>query len=162
MMKKTLACLLAVLQLALLIPMTAQAANRAETPVLNETIVGAVQYPTFSFASGVTAPDGVTQWEGGDYVKPFFYSDDYFAAPSYDSAPASRELTWRELPDAALAAASADLATAAFGSNEHILSGDYNDYSKCAEAYLAQCGFTDLAVNDVEDPAAEDMFNRFP
>ena len=162
MMKKTLACLLAVLQLVLLVPMTAQAARRAETPVLNETIVGAVQYPTFSFASGVTAPDGVTQWEGGDYVKPFFYSDDYFAAPSYDSAPASRELTWRELPDAALAAASADLATAAFGSNEHILSGDYSDYSKCAEAYLAQCGFTDLAVNDVEDPAAEDMFNRFP
>ena len=76
--------------------------------------------------------------------------------------PQSKALTWRELPDAALAAASADLATAAFGSNEHILSGDYSDYSKCAEAYLAQCGFTDLAVNDVEDPAAEDMFNRFP
>ena len=45
MMKKTLACLLAVLQLVLLAPMTAQAAHRAETPVLNETIVGAVQYP---------------------------------------------------------------------------------------------------------------------
>ena len=162
MMKKTIACLLAVLQLVLLVPMTAQAAKRAETPILNETIVGAVQYPTFSFASGVTAPDGKTQWEGGDYVKPFFYSDDYFAAPSYESAPAAKALTWRELPDAALAAASADFATAAFGSNEHILAGDFSDYSKCAEAYLAQCGFTDLAVNDVEDPAAEDKFNRFP
>ncbi len=162
MAKRMLACLLAVLQLALLVPMTAQAADTAQTPVLNETIVGAVQYPTFSFASGVTAPDGETQWEGGDYVKPFFFSDDYFAAPSYERAPAARALTWRELPDVSLAAASADFATAAFGSNEHILAGDFSDYSKCAEDYLAQCGFTELAVNAVEDPAAEDMFNRFP
>lgn len=162
MMKKTIACLLAVLQLVLLVPVTAQAARTGETPVLNETIVGAVQYPTFSFASGVTAPDGKTQWEGGDYVKPFFYSDDYFAAPSYEGAPESKALTWRELPDAALVAASADFATAAFGSNEHVLAGDFSDYSKCVEDYLSKCGFSDLAVNDVEDPAAEDKFNRFP
>ena len=120
MMKKTLACLLAVLQLVLLAPVTAQAA-RTETPVLNETIVGAMQYGTFSFASGVTAPDGKTQWEGADYVKPFFYSDDYFAAPSFASSPAAKALTWRELPDAALATASMDFSLAAFGSNEHVL-----------------------------------------
>ena len=162
MMKKTLACLLAVLQLALLAPMTAQAAHRAETPVLNETIVGAMQFSTFSFKSGVTAPDGQTHWGDGDYVKPFFYTDDYFAAPSYESAPAAKELTWRELPDAGLASASADLAIAAAGSDEHVDAGDFSDYSRNAEAYLAKCGFTDLAVNDVEDPAAEDMYNRFP
>ncbi len=162
MMKKSIACLLAVLQLVLIVPVTAQATSKTETPVLNETIVGAVQCPTFSFASGATAPDGKTQWEGADYVKPFFYSDDYFAAPSYESAPRSKALTWRELPDAALVAASADFAMAAFGSNEHVLAGDFSDFSKCAEDYLAKCGFGDLAVNDVEDPAAEDTFNRFP
>ena len=162
MMKKTLACLLAVLQLMLLAPMTAQAANRAETPVLNETIVGAMQFGTFSFASGITAPDGKTQWEGADYVKPFFYSDDYFAAPSYDAAPAEKALTWRELPDAALVTASMDFSLAAFGSNEHVLANNFSDYSKCAEDYLRQCGFTDLAVNDNPDAAAEDSFNRFP
>ncbi len=161
MMKKTLACLLAVLQLVLLAPMTAQAA-RTETPVLNETIVGTMQFGTFSFASGVTLPDGKTHWDGGDYVKPFFYSDDYFAAPSYDAVPAERALTWRELPNAALVTASADLSLAAFGSNEHILDGDYSEYSRCAEAYLAKCGFTDLAVNNDPDPAAENSFNRFP
>ena len=161
MMKKTLACLLAVLQLVLLAPVTAQAA-RTETPVLNETIVGAMQYGTFSFASGVTAPDGKTQWEGADYVKPFFYSDDYFTAPSFASSPAAKALTWRELPDAALATASMDFSLAAFGSNEHVLANNFSDYSKCAEAYLRQCGFTDIAVNDDPDPAAEDSFNRFP
>ncbi len=159
MVKKTLACLLAALQLALLAPMTAQA---AETPVLNETIVGAMQFGTFSFASGITAPDGETQWEGADYIKPFFYSDDYFAAPSDDSAPAAKALTWRELPDAALATASMDFALAAFGSNEHVLARNFSDYSKCAEDYLRQCGFTDIAVNDDPDPAAEDRFNAFP
>ncbi len=159
MVKKTLACLLAVLQLALLAPMTARA---AESPVLNETIVGAMQYGTFSFASGITAPDGETQWEGADYVKPFFYSDDYFAAPSYASAPAEKALTWTDLPDAALVTASMDFSLAAFGSNEHVLAGNFSDYSKCAEDYLRRCGFTDIAVNANPDPAAEDAFNAFP
>ena len=155
--KRSLAVFLAILQALLLLPLSALAAPEA-APVRNETIVGTVQFGTFSFAPGGTAPDGKTAWEGGDYTKPFVYTDDYFAAPSYESAPASKVQTWRELPDIALVSATADLALAAFGSNEE--TDNYPRYSKCAEAYLRDCGFDHIAVN--EDFEHENAFNALP
>ena len=155
--KRTLAVFLATLQALLLLPLTALAAPET-APVRNETIVGTMQFGTFNFASGGTAPDGKTAWEGGDYAKAFVYSDDYFAAPAYDAAPAGKALTWRELPDPALVSASADLALAAFGSNEE--TDNYPRYSKNAEAYLRSCGFDRIAVN--EDFEHENAFNALP
>lgn len=155
--KRSLAVFLATLQALLLLPLSALAAPET-APVRNETIVGTMQFGTFNFASGGTAPDGETAWEGGDYAKSFVYSDDYFAAPAYEAAPAAKSSTWRELPDPALVSASADLALAAFGSNEE--TDNYPRYSKNAEAYLRACGFDRIAVN--EDFEHENAFNALP
>ena len=180
--KKSLACLLAVLQLVLLLPMAvlpASAVDAAEpsdsaVPQLNDTIVGTTQFGTFHY----TAMNDSEKLDGGDYVQPFVYTDDYFSAPSYsdallekirtaaEDADWDKTFNWTELENPSLATASMDFTMACFGSNEEIgkngTDEEYTLYSKNGEDFLRQCGFTEIAVNSIEDPASENKFNRFP
>lgn len=180
--KKSLACLLAVLQLVLLLPMAvlpAAAVDAAEpsdsaVPQLNDTVVGTTQFGTFHY----TAMNDTDKLDGGDYLQPFVYTDDYFSAPSYSDALAAKieaaaaepdwnkTFNWTELEDPSLATASMDFSMACFGSNEETGKAGTDEefvlYSKNAEDYLRQCGFTEIAVNSIEDASAENKYNRFP
>lgn len=109
--KKRIALLLVLLQLVVLMPVTAvntkavdnQPADtgaaveetEAVQPNYNPVYFGTVQFGTFNY----TAADESTGLDGADYVMPFVYTDDYFAAPSYSDPASAKELPWTALED---------------------------------------------------------------
>lgn len=168
-MKKTLALLLVLVQVFVLLPFgmtTAKAADEetgTQTPELNQIITGTVQFGSFNYLSAKGTK------EAADYVMPFVYTDDYFAAPSYSSkvteavAQRGRTLNWTDLEDKSLATVSLNFTMASFGSNEEITSvNDYKtEYDKNGIKFLKDCGFPENAVTS-NNMGGDNVFNQFP
>ena len=108
--RKSVALLLALLQVLVLLPMTAQPAAAAdavpdgagETPALSPVIRGTLQFGTFNYTSG----DEDTGVEGADYTKAFVYTDDYFAASAIQPNVTGKTMDWDKLENPSLATAS--------------------------------------------------------
>lgn len=160
--KKTVAVLLTVVQLLALLPIlepSAEAAQIAsETPVLNKTIVGTVQFQSFNFLG-----DNATGSDGVDYTSTFYYTDDYFS-PSAIHETSSTSLKWSDLTEneLSLASTSFDLTVAAYASNENnVLTATsrswdntyYPGKDKNARAMLETCGFTNFESYGTYDQA---------
>ena len=163
--RKSVALLLALLQVLVLLPMTAQPAAAAdavpdgagETPALSPVIRGTLQFGTFNYTSG----DEDTGVEGADYTKAFVYTDDYFAASAIQPNVTGKTMDWDKLENPSLATASKDFTIACFGSNEEITEEkNYAAYSKNGEDYLRKCGFSEIIVND--DVEGENAYNVMP
>ena len=182
-MKRSVAAVLVWLQIMMLLTVaapqtlavegTAQSAQAApaaavmdaeteqQTPVLNPIIAGTVQFGTFNYTSSKGS------YEAADYVMPFVYTDDYFAAPSYSSAVTDavvsrgRTLDWTDLEDKSLATASLDFTMACYGSNEEITDvEDYKtDYDKNGKQFLRDCGFTAV---DSNHEGGDNNYNQLP
>ena len=150
--KKSVAVLLAVLQLFVLLPELApqaQAANaEPEIPVLNETIVGTVKFQSFNFLG-----DNATGEDGTDYQTTFYYTDDYFAPSAINEEADSRTMLWSDLDNPSLAACSMDFAVASYTSAEGDVirassqtwnNTDYSNKDKNVKQFLGDCGFTNV------------------
>lgn len=124
--KKSIALVLVLLQLFVLLPVgtvTAKAVNepQAQTPILNETIVGTVKFQSFNFLGNNESGE-----DGTDYQTTFYYTDDYFAPSAINSAVGDtvdpdrgiddRKQNWDMLENPSLAACSMDFAVASYTS----------------------------------------------
>lgn len=166
--RKGLALILAVLQLAVLFPLTAFAEDSTatnETPVLNEMKVGTVQFQSFNFLG-----DNATGEDGTDYSTTFYYTDDYFAPSAINDAATSRTMLWSDLDNTALATCSMDFAVAAMTSakddvlratsetwnnsvyNRVINDGTYSGKVKerNVREFLSTCGFSNIECTDLD------------
>ena len=164
-MKKPIALLLVLVQLFVLCPVLQPQAKAAEpeSPVLNETIIGTVQFGSFNYLSGSNGK------EAADYVMPFVYTDDYFAASAIQPNVTGKEMNWDKLEDKSLATASMNFTMACFGSNEEITNvADYeSDYDKNGVQYLQKCRFENIETNNYEYDGSnpltkENKYNKFP
>ncbi len=159
-MKKAISLLLVLMQLFVLFPVLqpqAEAAqNEPETPILNKTIVGTVQFQSFNFLG-----DNATGEDGTDYTTTFYYSDDYFAPSAFNDAADSKTMLWSDLENPALATCSMDFAVAAMTSadgdvvSKSSRTWDNSDYSaarkeKNVRAFLSACGFTEVECTDLD------------
>ena len=172
--KKRIALLLVLLQLVVLLPFTAVHTQAVDTtasgentteavqPNYNPVYFGTVQFGTFNY----TAVDG--DLDGADYVMPFIYTDDYFAAPSYSDPASAKELPWTALENKSLATTSMDFSMACYGSNEEATDvTDYDsDYDKNGREFLAACSFENVESNNYEETTnpltKENKYNKFP
>ena len=172
--KKSIALLLVILQLVVLLPVTAvrtkavdpePAATEtpAPQPVLNKVIRGTVQFGTFNFTGAVGSR------EAADYVMPFLYTDDYFATSAIQPNVTGKEMSWKALENKSLATASLDFTMACFGSNEEITSeADYDtEYDKNGRAFLEACDFKYVESNNYTYDGSnlltkENQYNKFP
>ena len=149
--KRILALFVLLAQLLALLPVLsprAQAtdATAPETPALNKTIVGTVNFQSFNFLG-----DNASGSDGVDYSSTFYYSDDYFS-PSAIHETTTAYLKWSDLSDdeMSLASMSFDFATAAYATNvgnvktatsQTWANTDYSDKAKNARDLLTACGF---------------------
>ncbi len=163
--RKCLALFLAVLQLAVLFPLTAFAENadqsNSETPVLNEMKVGTVQFQSFNFLG-----DNATGSDGVDYTSTFYYTDDFFS-PSAIHETNSTSLKWSDLTasEMSLASMSFDFATAAYATNVGNVKNatsrtwdntDYSDKAVNARNLLTTCGFEGFEAYDYNHAPTND------
>ena len=124
-----------------------------QIPILNETIVGTVNFQSFNFLG-----DNASGTDGTDYEATYYYTDDYFSPSSINSNVDMSGANWqtqsfRMLENPSLATASLDLAVAAYTSAEgDVLSAtsrtwdntDYSDKDKNIKAFLSECGFENI------------------
>ena len=119
----------------------------SELPVLNQTIVGTVDFQSFNFLG-----DNDSGSDGVDYSSTFYYTDDFFSPSAISPNATSTSEKWTALTDAelSLASTSFDLTVAAYASNEdNVLKAtsrswentDYSDKDKNAKKMLTTCGF---------------------
>ncbi len=157
--KKTLALLLAVLQLFALLPTLTPAAKaeqrKTATPALNETIVGTLQFQAFNFLGENTTGAGRNQYsDGEDYTSTFYYTDDYFAPSAINEKATKTTMLWSDLDNTHLAACSAAFAFASFTSNiGNVVSNtaysgkgswentEYGNKDSNVKNFLGQCKF---------------------
>lgn len=140
--KKALACLLAVLQLAVLLPLTAAQAAEV-SPVRNPVVEGTVRFGSFNFNGDIpTGRDGI------DYVSTFYYTDDHFSPSVVNPGATRKVMDWRALDNPSLATLSKQFAVAVYGSSEGNVPVDWSEKSKNGERFLADCGFENIFVND--------------
>lgn len=173
--QKFTAILLALVQLFLLCPVFMPAAmaveTESETPALNETIVGTVQFQSFNFLG-----DNVNGVDGTDYSTTFYYSDDYFSPSAINSAADKRTMLWSDLDNKALATCSMDFAVAAMTSakddvlratsetwnnseydrviNDGAYSGKVKERN--VREFLSACGFTGIECTDLDKRPTND------
>ena len=147
--KKAISMLLVLVQLFVLFPILQPQAKAAqsnqETPVLNKTIVGNLQYQSFNFLG-----DNKTGEDGVDYTSTFYYTDDYFARSAINATVSNAKQNWTALEDPSMAACSAAFALASFTTNDKNVLGntrpsynntDYGSKDANAISFLTQCGF---------------------
>ena len=157
MKKKTrtiLSLVLVLVQLLALLPLgmtMAQAAQSdPETPVLNKTIVGTVDFQSFNFLG-----DNATGSDGVDYSATFYYTDDYFSPSAINTKANGKTADWDDLSanELSLASCSIDFAVASMTSaHGDVLeatdrtwdNSDYTDKDKNIKAFLTTCGFTNI------------------
>lgn len=160
--KQCLAWILAVVQLAVLFPLTALAENATatETPVLNKTVVGTVAFQSFNFLG-----DNDTGEDGTDYHTTFYYTDDYFAPSAINNAATSRTMLWSDLDNPELATCSFDFAIASYtsakgdvirASSQTWNNTDYSDKDKNVKQFLDDCGFTNIEPHGLTERPTND------
>lgn len=156
--KKAISLLLVFVQLFVLFPVLqpqAEAAqSESETPVLNETIVGTVQFQAFNFLG-----DNATGSDGVDYSATFYYTDDYFSPSAINTKADGKTADWDDLSanELSLASCSIDFAVASMTSaHGDVLeatdrtwdNSDYTDKDKNIKAFLSTCGFTNIEPSE--------------
>ncbi|MBQ6330492.1 MAG: hypothetical protein IJI35_15845, partial [Kiritimatiellae bacterium] len=149
-----LSLILVLVQLLALLPLgmtTAQAAQSdPETPVLNKTIVGTVDFQSFNFLG-----DNAHGSDGVDYSATFYYTDDYFSPSAINTKADGKTADWDDLSanELSLASCSIDFAVASMTSaHGDVLeatdrtwdNSDYTDKDKNIKAFLSTCGFTNI------------------
>ena len=82
-----------------------------QIPILNETIVGTVNFQSFNFLG-----DNTTGEDGTDYSATFYYTDDYFARSAINENVSGQKVPWTELDNTSLATCSLDFAVATYTS----------------------------------------------
>ena len=155
--------LVLVFLLALLPTMTissmAEDAAASESPVLNQTIVGTVDFQSFNFLG-----DNESGSDGVDYHSTFYYTDDFFSPSAIHSNVSGKTENWTALTstELSLASTSFDLTVAAYASNEkNVLTATsrswdntyYPGKDKNAEAMLEDCGFENFESYETYDQA---------
>ena len=177
--KRTLAMVLVLVQLFMLCPVfatTAEATQTAlstgNTPILNKTIVGTVEFQSFNFLG-----DNDTGEDGTDYQTTFYYSDDYFSPSAINDNPniTDPDQTWEMLDNPSLAACSMDFAVASYTSAEGDVirsssqmwnNTDYDgtkgkadpEYGKAVNAinFLTDCKFTNIEPHALNERPTND------
>ena len=173
-MKKSIALLLVLVQIFVLFPVLQPQAQAAqtdpETPALNKTIVGTVNFQSFNFLG-----DNDTGEDGTDYSTTFYYTDDYFAPSAINDAATSRTMLWSDLDNPSLAACSMDFAVASYTSAEGDVirsssqtwnNTDYDgtkgkadpEYGKAVNAinFLTDCKFTNIEPHALNERPSND------
>lgn len=159
-LRKTISFLLVFVQIIALFPLgmtTAKAENAAnsEMPVLNETIVGTVQFQAFNFLGENTTGNGRNDYsDGKDYTSTFYYTDDYFASSAINEKADQTTMLWTDLDNMQLASCSAAFAFASFTSNiGNVLTNteysgrgswentEYSNKDSNVKSFLGQCKF---------------------
>lgn len=159
-LRKTISFLLVFVQIIALFPLgmtTAKAENAAnsEMPVLNETIVGTVQFQAFNFLGENTTGNGRNDYsDGKDYTSTFYYTDDYFAPSAINEKADQTTMLWTDLDNMQLASCSAAFAFASFTSNiGNVLTNteysgrgswentEYSNKDSNVKSFLGQCKF---------------------
>lgn len=123
-----------------------------QIPILNETIVGTVNFQSFNFLG-----DNTTGEDGTDYSATFYYTDDYFARSAINENVSGQKVPWTELDNTSLASCSLDFAVASYTSAHGDVNGvsthtwensTYGDKDKNVKAFLQTCGFQDIKPSD--------------
>lgn len=123
-----------------------------QIPILNETIVGTVNFQSFNFLG-----DNTTGEDGTDYSATFYYTDDYFAHSAINENVSGQKVPWTELDNTSLATCSLDFAVASYTSAHGDVksassrtwdNSDYSDKDKNVKAFLQTCGFQDIKPSD--------------
>lgn len=139
--------------LLVLVRPKAEDANNQQ-PVLNETIVGTVNFQSFNFLGKNASGD-----DGVDYSATFYYSDDYFSHSAINGAATANRMPWTALDDVSLAACSMDLAVASYATaSGDVVSAssrtwdntDYSDRAVNAREFLTSCGFSNFENYDYD------------
>ena len=164
--KRHIAMLLVLVQLFVLCPYLVPAAQAAEPetdpdiPVLNETIVGTVNFQSFNFLG-----DNTTGEDGTDYSTTFYYTDDYFSHSATNPNATKQVENWTALEDVPMAVLSMDFAVASMTSAEgDVVSAseeswhntDYSNKDKNVKQFLSDCGFTNIEPHGLTEAPTMD------
>jgi len=150
--KKTISIILVLVQLIAILPlgMTEAKAADGQSPILNQTIVGTVDFQSFNFLG-----DNAYGSDGVDYSATFYYTDDYFSPSAINTKANGKTADWDDLSanELSLASCSIDFAVASMTSaHGDVLkatdrtwdNSDYTDKDKNIKAFLTTCGFTNI------------------
>lgn len=156
--KRGVAWMIVLSFLFVLIPCSIIPVKAEETtsiPILNETIVGTVQFQAFNFLGDNHSNP---KEDGKDYNTTFYYTDDYFRKSAVNKTAEESETTklqWYDLEDVSMATASFDFAVASYNTNIGNIQNksasshswgntDYSDKQKNARDFLTTCQFEDF------------------
>ena len=165
--KQGVAVFAIIAQLLILLPISIVSVNAEEStqsdssiPILNETIVGTVNFQSFNFLGNNSTGEDATE-----YHTTFYYTDDYFSRSAINENANQQVMKWSDLEDISMATCSMDFTLAAMTSSKGNViressaswnNTDYSNKDSNVKNFLNDCGFTNIETYGLNEKPTMD------